>query len=351
MQPKWPSLIRSSSRRRLLALALPTLILMAGLSALELRRGPSRTLIAVAAGERIYEDELPPIVTQQVMQLRYEEYKTRADALNNLLSERLLDSEARREGLSTAALLRKHVPPAPPSSTELYAFYRAHPQDFKGTFETEKPRIGATLVASRVADARRIYLQTLHAGERASVLLLPPRTSVSPDWTRIRGNSGAPVMIVEFADFQCLFCREAEPVLRSLLAEYKDQISLSFRDFPLRAVHPQAELAAEAARCAGEQRKFWQYHDLLFADDRKLDPAGLSRDAALIGIELAQFETCLSSGRYAQGIRNDIADGERAGVGGTPTFIIDGYFLPGVQSKHEFERIIDLLLSGERTAP
>jgi len=84
---------------------------------------------------------------------------------------------------------------------------------------------------------------------------------VGYDPARVRGNPKAPVMIVEFSDFQCPYCHQVEPVVKELLAKYGDKVSLAYRDLPLKQIHPQAEIAAEASRCAGEQGKYWDYHD------------------------------------------------------------------------------------------
>ena len=145
---------------------------------------------------------------------------------------------------------------------------------------------------------------------------------VTADPMRLRGNPDAPVTIVEFSDFQCPYCQIAQATVKELLEKYKGKVRLGFRDLPLRQIHPQAQLAAEASRCAAEQGKFWEYHDLLFAG-QKLDTAGLTAHAGNAGLDVERFEGCLKSEKYTPMIENDLQMGMKAGVTGTPAFFIN----------------------------
>ncbi len=180
---------------------------------------------------------------------------------------------------------------------------------------------------------------------KQSDLLRPPRVEVAYDPARLRGSATAPVIIVEFSDFQCPYCRQVQPTLKNLLAKYEGQVSVAYRDFPLRGIHPQAQLAAEASRCAGEQGKFWEYHDLLFANLDKLNRAGLVEHARTLKLDEKQFDSCLSSAKYKAQIEEDLQEGMRAGVTGTPGFFINGIFLRGAKAQAAFERIIQTELS------
>jgi len=180
---------------------------------------------------------------------------------------------------------------------------------------------------------------------KASGLPRPQRVEVAFDPARLRGSATASVIIVEFSDFQCPFCRQVQPTLRDLLAKYDGKVSLAYRDLPLRDIHPQAQLAAEASRCAGEQDQFWQYHDLLFAHPDKLNRAGLVEHARNLNLDEKQFSSCLSSGKYSAKIQEDLEEGVRAGVTGTPAFFINGIFLRGAKVQATFETIIETELS------
>jgi protein-disulfide isomerase len=116
-------------------------------------------------------------------------------------------------------------------------------------------------------------------------------------------------------------------------------------DFPLREIHPRAQAAAEAARCANEQGKFWEYHDVLYADQSRLDTPGLIATARGLGMSEKAFQSCLDSGRFKAKIEADLAEGQKVGVSGTPGFFINGVFLSGAQPQAEFEKIIDTQLA------
>ena len=167
-----------------------------------------------------------------------------------------------------------------------------------------------------------------------------PRVQVGFDAARVRGNPKARVMIVEFSDYQCPYCGQVESTLKNVLAKHEGAVALAFRDMPITQIHPMAEGAAEAARCAGEQGKFWEYHDLLFADQGALDRNGLIAKASRLQLDPKQFESCISSEKYKTQIQQDNQDGLRAGVTGTPGFFINGVFINGAQLEATFDKII-----------
>jgi len=171
---------------------------------------------------------------------------------------------------------------------------------------------------------------------------------VAADPVRVRGNSDAPITIVEFGDFQCPFCREVQSTLKAVMDKYQGRVRLGFRDFPLRQIHPQAQSAAEAGRCAAEQGKFWEYHDLLYANQGKLDQNGLKEQARTAALDVERFDACLAGGRFKPQIESDLQSGTGAGITGTPGFFINGVPLTGAQPLSEFEKIIDSqLVEGE----
>jgi len=171
---------------------------------------------------------------------------------------------------------------------------------------------------------------------------------VTYDPGRLRGDPQAPVMIVEFSEFQCPFCQKAQATIKELLAKYPGQVRLAFRDFPLRQVHPQAQMAAEASRCSGDQGKFWEYHDLLFANPTKLDADSLREHAHQLGLDESQFSSCLSGEKFKAKIDEDLQEGIRAGVTGAPGFFINGVFISGAQPFAVFEKVIEAELATKR---
>ena len=196
-------------------------------------------------------------------------------------------------------------------------------------------------------ETRQQYLKRVQERPSADAPLLASKVELSFDSSRLRGSPHAVVMIIEFSDFQCPFCRKIQPVLKNLLAKYEGRVSLAYRDFPLRGMHGQAELGAESARCAGEQNKFWEYHDLLFENPEKINRDGLLALARTLRLDDKQFESCLSSGKYRPQVERDLQDGIRAGVLGTPAIFVDGVLVSGAEPQAAFERIIEAHLASK----
>jgi protein-disulfide isomerase len=170
----------------------------------------------------------------------------------------------------------------------------------------------------------------------------PGVVEVSPDDDPAIGPADAPVLIVEFSDFQCSFCgRFARETLGQILDSYGDRVRFVFRSFPLLSIHPQAQKAAEAAQCANDQGKFWEYHDLLFQNQQALDEESLKGYARQLDLDMAAFTDCLDTERHFTEVQHDLTDGQSYGVTGTPTFFINGRLLRGAQPFSAFQAVID----------
>ena len=165
-----------------------------------------------------------------------------------------------------------------------------------------------------------------------------------------RGPNGAPVTITEYGDFQCPYCRRAESTLREVRQHYGSRVRIVYVDFPL-SFHRNAMGAALAARCAGEQGKFWKYHDAMFASQDALSEPDLKVLASSLGLDSAQFNGCLDQRKYESAIRADQQEGERIGVHGTPYFLVNGDALDGAQPFSAFEAAIDKALAQSGGAP
>jgi len=184
------------------------------------------------------------------------------------------------------------------------------------------------------------FVRSLRRAAGVKVLLKPPPLNVVLDGAPVRGSANAPVTIIEFSDFQCPYCARAEAELVKVRETYKDKVKIVYKDYPLE-FHANARKAAEASRCAAEQGKYWEYHDVLFANGTALDLANLKKFAANLKLDTTQFDTCLDSGKYAAPISKDIAEGSQAGVTGTPAFFINGRFLSGAQPFATFQDAIE----------
>lgn len=302
-----------------------------------------RAPVAIVGGQPILEDELLPFVEGQLRQLRSQEYQAKRKALDDLINQRLVQAKAKERGLTSEEFLRQEVDDklANPSDAELEAFYFGQRNLAAVPFEQVKNQLLAALKQQKAEHARQDYIRRLRQAAAVTVMLRPPKVQVSYDPARVLGSAGAPVTIVEFSDFQCPYSRKATDTLRELMSKYKDQVRLAFRDFPLQQIHPRAQRAAEAGRCATEQGKFWAYHDLLFASPEKLSDEDLSQHARTLGLDVTRFDTCLRDGKFRAQVEEDLRAGTQAGVSGTPGFFINGAYLNGSQPLSAFESIID----------
>jgi len=301
-----------------------------------------KPIVATVGGEPIYDEDLAPTVQGQLLPLRNQEYEIKKRALDSLIEQRLLEKAAKKNGITTEKLLGQEVDSKvqDPSDAEVEAYYLAQKDRLNRPLDEVKVQLHQTLKQAKLQQARQDYVKHLRAKSSVSVLLAPPKIQVGYDPKRLRGNPKAPVMIVEFSDYQCPYCRQVEPVIQDLLTKYGDKVSFSYRDLPLRQIHPQAQIAAEASRCAEEQRKFWEYHDTLFTAS-KLDHDALLGYARALKLDDKQFDSCLTSETYKAEIEQDLREGMQAGVNGTPGFFINGVALSGSQPKESFAQIID----------
>lgn len=163
---------------------------------------------------------------------------------------------------------------------------------------------------------------------------------VSADDDPIKGDKNAKVTIIEFSDFECPFCEKAEPTLKKIMDKYAGKVKLVYRDFPL-TFHKSAQKASEASQCANDQGKYWEYHDKLYANQKALAVADLKKYAVDLGLDIAKFNECLDNNKFADEVKKDLADGEAAGVDGTPAFFINGRKIVGAQPYESFEKIIE----------
>jgi protein-disulfide isomerase len=156
------------------------------------------------------------------------------------------------------------------------------------------------------------------------------------------GDANAPITLIEYSDFQCPYCARAEATVKRLLKDYTGKIKLVYKNFPL-SNHDNAFIAAEAGFCAQEQSetKFWQLHDLMFADPRGLNLQGLVDKASSIGLDIKKFESCVKNSKHALRVNQDLAEGAKYGVNSTPAFFINGVLLLGAQPYEAFKQIID----------
>jgi protein-disulfide isomerase len=191
---------------------------------------------------------------------------------------------------------------------------------------------------------------------------LPEGVLVSFEGAASRGNDDAKVTIIEFSDYQCPYCTYyASQTLPQIMKDYVEtgKVKYVFRDSPGEKTHPAAEKAAEAARCAGDQGKFWEMHDRLLGNQGLLEARELPAHAKTVGLDVPAFQACLDSGKYTAAVRNDFEEGQKAGVRATPSFFIGtadakeqrlkaSSLVTGAPPYPGFKEILDKLLSPEQ---
>ena len=308
--------------------------------------------LAEVHGEAITTDDVERALGAPLRRLEQQIYDLKRQKLAAVISERLLTREAAKRGISVQALLDTEVKAKAErvSKQEVEIFFQANKARLKGGEAVVREKIEAYLQSQKYAAQREAFLQSLRSQAGVVIYLRAPpvfRVEVSVDGAPFRGSATAPVTIVEFSDFQCPFCKQVVPTLTQVLSRYGEKVKLVYRDFPLD-IHPQAGKAAEAARCAQDQRKFWEYHDALFANSPNLSPEGLKTYAEQLGLDIASFEHCLASGTHAAAVQKSIDEGIRLGVTGTPAFFINGELLSGAQPLESFVRVIERELAPAR---
>lgn len=162
------------------------------------------------------------------------------------------------------------------------------------------------------------------------------------------GPADAPITLIEFSDYECPFCRKWHTeVFPRLLEAYPNQIRYVYRDFPIASIHSNAVSAAEAANCAGDQGKYWEFSEKLFAMEYSLGQEAYTSYSQSLNLDQSKFDECISSRRHQAEVQADFDYAANLGISSTPTFFINGLALIGAQSFEVFQQVIDQELAGE----
>lgn len=180
-----------------------------------------------------------------------------------------------------------------------------------------------------------------------SVPAAPHASDVTSATAPAQGSPAAPIVVVEFGDFQCPYTREAAPIIDQVLKKYPEAVRVEWRNFPLADVHPEAIAAAEAAMCAGQQDKFWAYHNALFANQDALGDSLYQALATNLGLNVGQFNTCRQGHLTLPTLQTDFSAGANAGVPGTPTFFVNGHRFSGVLPLALWDQIVTGVLKAK----
>jgi len=306
-------------------------------------------IVAEVGGQKLTRAELEDKQAAKLLQARYQYYLAEREALDQLIEAHLLDMQARREQLSVEQLLQRDVisKVKDPTEDQVQVFYEGLRTE--EPFEAAREKILATIRQIRLAKARAAYIASLRSQTSVLVTLIPPDIEVAFDKSLRRGPQNAPVLVVEFADYQCPYCQAIHPDLKKLEAEFGDKVAFVFKDFPL-PMHANAQKAAEAARCAGAQGRFWDFHDLLFKNGRKFEVVQLKEQARTLGLDEARFNQCLDSSEQGAAVQEDLTLAQRLGLTGTPSLFINGHFLSGAVKYTTLREIVEQQLAAQESA-
>jgi protein-disulfide isomerase len=314
------------------------------------------TVVAEVGGRKITLKEVDdrwravnPTENARVTQMLYQ---NRRNILELIMGDMLIEDAAKAAGVTTAQFTEQELGKrlVPVTDADIANFYEQNKDRTQGRSAADlKEPIRQFLTEQRKQQARAQWTAELsNKSGGARVLLDPPRQEVSVAANDpVKGPTDAPVTIIEFSDYQCPFCARVNPTLDRIRQTYPDKVRIVFKDFPLPN-HTEAPKASEAAYCAGEQGKYWEMHDRMFANQQALHVPSLRQHAAAIGLKVEAFNECLDSGKHAARIKENVQAGEALGISSTPTLYVNGRPVIGAQSFDYFKIVIDEELSRKR---
>ena len=312
-------------------------------------------VVAKIGDEVITAAEVEAMVGPSLVKLRQQIYDTTVNELEAQIFERLVDEQAAAEGLTSEEFMTRNVDnkvaePAEEDIVKVMSMYRSR-------------------LAQDDAQARQQVVQALQQQQRAMlteelkekmfaeagvvILLEPPRVEVAiAAGTPSRGPATAPIVMVEYTDYQCPYCARVQPTIDALMERYDGQIRHVFKNLPL-PIHSEAQLAGEAALCAQDQGKYWEFHDWMFANQRTMSHDSMVAQAGELGMDADTFASCIDTQKYQAQVDADMQEARGFGITGTPGFMINGRVITGAQPIEAFEAVIDeeLKLKGIEIPP
>lgn len=313
---------------------------------------PPDTVVATIGNDKITAGQLDKELGAQLKQIEEQHQKQKFDMrrqkLDQIVMERLVKAEAAKKGQTEEQFYKAEIDDkvAQPSDEQVNKLFEESKARLPpgSTVETYRGQIVDFLTRNQKQEKARELFERLRKENNVAIKLTEPRKQVEASGPA-RGPENAKVTIVEFSDFECPFCSRAHDTVEQVMQQYAGKVRLTFRHYPL-PFHPNAQKAAEASLCAHDQGKFWEYHDVLFKNQKALEPAKLKEHAKSVGLDETKFSDCLDKSKYADAVKKDMEAGSEVGVSGTPAFFINGIMISGAQPIEEFKRIIDQELAG-----
>ena len=300
-------------------------------------------VVATVGDVKITAAELDEAAKSRLQRIEYEVYEVKKGVLDGIVEKKMLEAAAAKEGKSVEAFLKEKIDDkvTPPTEDEVKSFYEGRKDQMGGKkFAEAETMIKAYLTQSKTQGLRQQLFADLRNSANIKINIEPPRVDIEIGDNPTQGPKGAPITIVEFTDYQCPFCTRVRPTIKKIMDDYKDKIRYALRDFPL-SFHQFARKAHEAAHCAGDQGKYWDYGKELWANQQALQPDKLKEYAKKIKLDVKKFDQCLDGGKYAKLVEENVQYGASVGAQGTPSFFINGIFISGAQPYDAFKKVID----------
>ncbi len=284
-------------------------------------------VVAEINGRKITATELEQKEADKLLDAKYKYYVVEREALNQFIDGEILEMQAKKEGVTLDELFKRHVSSNIPEPTEEQLRFYFEGVQTDETYESARPHIIDTVHQLRLKKARDAYIADLRGQYGVVVELNQPSAQVEAGKSPRLGPESAPVQVIEYADYECPYCQKVNPDLIRLRAEFGDRVSVVYKDFAL-PMHPMAAKAAEAAQCAGDQGKFWEFHDALF-QNKRLQTSDLKEEASALKLDSARFDKCLDKSEKAEAVKKDGLEARALGLTGTPSFFINGHYMSG----------------------
>lgn len=303
---------------------------------------PASGVAATAGGVSISMEELNQAAKSQLQKVETEIYQVKKRTLDGLIEEKLIEEAAKKKGLSSEKFLAEEIDAkvTAPTDEEIKALYESSKDKLGKPFEEVRGQITDYLKQNRKMRARADLMASLRQGADVKINLEPPRVTIDTKDAPSIGPKDAAITLVEFSDYQCPFCKRVRPSIWRLTDEYKDKLRYVFMDFPL-AFHKDAKKAHEAAHCAADQGKYFEFNRKIFDNQSKIGVADLKTYAKELQLNAKDFDKCLDGGKHTKLVDDLTQRGAAVGVTGTPAYFINGIMLSGAMPYESFKEIID----------
>ena len=306
------------------------------------------TVLARVNDKEITQKQVDDSIAAQLYPLQQQLYAIRKAALENLVTRKILESEAAARGVPVEEL-RKQLTQGEIRVTDAQVedAYKQNASFFASMSSDEaRERLRLDLENQARMKNYRAGLEALRKKWIVSIDFSPPVfvSDLDDGISPARGLANARLTIVEFSDFECPFCKQVQSTLKQIVDGYGRDVRLVFKHLPLEG-HRNSFPAARAAYCAAEQDRFWQFHDALFSA-QDLSPPALERIASDLGLASERFKRCLNSEQSRAAIVKDLEAAKLFRIDSTPSFIVNGKLIKGALSFADFRKIIEQELSG-----